>query len=93
MAERTRTDWTWGWQFEAACRGQDAGLFFAPSYFEKHEEKEAREAKAKVFCMRCPVRDHCLDYALRIREAHGIWGGLNEMERRQLLRQRQLAAG
>ena len=27
----------------------------------------------------------CLDYALAIREPHGIWGGLNEHERRELL--------
>ena len=32
----------------------------------------------------CTVRQECLDYALRIREQHGIWGGLNEAERRSL---------
>ena len=26
----------------------------------------------------------CLDYAIRIHEPHGIWGGLNEMERKQM---------
>jgi WhiB family redox-sensing transcriptional regulator len=85
--------WTWGWQLEAACRGEDASLFFAPNYFEKREEKLAREAKAKAFCARCPVREECLEYALRIREPHGIWGGMNEFERRQLLRERALRAG
>lgn len=90
MAERMRGDWTWGWQFDAACRGEDSTLFFAPNYFERREEKEAREARAKVFCSRCPVRETCLEYALRIREAHGVWGGLNEMERRHLLRRREL---
>ena len=30
------------------------------------------------------MRRECLDYALRIREPHGIWGGLNEIERRML---------
>lgn len=81
----------WGWQFDAACRGEDASLFFAPSYFEKREEKAAREARAKVYCARCPVRRECLEYALKVREPHGIWGGLNELERRQLLRERALA--
>jgi WhiB family redox-sensing transcriptional regulator len=85
--------WTWGWQFEAACRGQDTSLFFAPNYFEKRHEKDAREAKAKAYCRVCSVRQQCLEYALRIREPHGIWGGLNEMERRQLLRQRHVTAG
>jgi WhiB family redox-sensing transcriptional regulator len=93
VAERMYADWTWGWQFEAACRGEDSSLFFAPNYFEKREEKYGREAIAKAICARCPVRDVCLEYALRIRETHGIWGGLNEFERRQLLRQRTLQAG
>ncbi len=35
--------------------------------------------------MGCRVREDCLDYALRIREPHGIWGGLNENERKALL--------
>jgi WhiB family redox-sensing transcriptional regulator len=85
--------WTWGWQQEAACRGVDASLFFAPNYFEKREEKLARESRAKAYCARCPVRKECLEYALRIREPHGIWGGMNESERRQLLRERALQAG
>ena len=45
------------WQHGAACRGQDAIYFFAPNYFERREEKNAREAVAKSFCVRCPVRD------------------------------------
>ena len=89
------TDWRIGWQFLAACRGEDSSLFFAPSHFEKREEKHAREAKAKAICAVCPVRPDCLDYALRIREAHGVWGGLNEVERRAVLRARtqERAAG
>ncbi len=86
-------DRMWGWQFDAACRGEDSALFFAPNYFERREEKDAREAGAKVICARCPVRDECLEYALRIREPHGIWGGLNEMERRLLLRERARRVG
>lgn len=93
MAEEVHAGWSWGWQFHGACRGEDPSLFFAPNYFEKREEKEAREAQAKAICRRCPVREPCLEYALRIREPHGIWGGLNELERRQLLRQRALQAG
>lgn len=93
MAERMHADWTWGWQFDAACRGEDSTLFFAPNYFEKREEKDARERKAKAICGRCSVREQCLEYALKIREPHGIWGGLNELERRQLLRQRSIQAG
>ena len=84
--------WNSGWQQLAACRGEDSSHFFAPSYFEKRHEKNAREAVAKAICGRCPVRTDCLEYALDVRETHGIWGGLNEMERRALLRQRARAA-
>lgn len=93
MVERLFADWTYGWQFDAACRGEDSALFFAPNYFEKRTEKDGRESRAKAICDRCPVRAPCLDYALKIREPHGIWGGLNEFERRQLLRQRALQVG
>jgi WhiB family redox-sensing transcriptional regulator len=93
VVERMRAGWTWGWQFDGACRGEDSSLFFAPSYFEKREEKAAREVKAKAICSGCSVREPCLEYALRVREPHGIWGGLNEYERRQRLRQQALQAG
>ena len=78
------------WRDEAACRAEDTTVFFAPSYFEKRWEKNAREAKAKALCVRCPVAAPCLEYALATREPHGVWGGLNETERRQLLRQQTL---
>ncbi len=83
------TEWMLGWQFRAACRGEDSSLFFAPTYFERKEQKDAREDRARAICSRCPVRVDCLEYALRIREPHGIWGGLNELERRNLLRARE----
>lgn len=84
-------EWAMGWQYRAACRGEDSSVFFAPNYFERKDEKEAREAKAKALCVRCPVRLECLDYALRAREPHGIWGGLNEVERKALIRERESA--
>ena len=72
------------WQEKAACRGPHTALFFPPSHFERKDDKEARESRAKSICATCPVRKPCLAYALRIREPHGIWGGLNEVERRAL---------
>ena len=86
-------DRTTQWQHLAACRGEDSAYFYAPNYFEKRAEKNAREAVAKALCVRCPVREICLEYALEVRETHGIWGGLNEMERRAVLRERARQAG
>ena len=80
--------WDIGWQFRAACRGDASALFFPPQTSEERDERREREARAKAICAACPVRSECLEYALRIREPHGIWGGLNELERRHLLRAR-----
>jgi WhiB family transcriptional regulator, redox-sensing transcriptional regulator len=76
------------WQVRAACKGPQAAAFFPPTHAERKEEKAAREARAKTICETCVVRCECLEYAVRIREPHGIWGGLNETERKQLLERR-----
>jgi WhiB family transcriptional regulator, redox-sensing transcriptional regulator len=76
------------WQVRAACRGPQSTAFFPPTHAERKEEKVAREARAKAICATCVVRRDCLEYAIRIREPHGIWGGLNESERKQLLERR-----
>ena len=73
------------WKRRAACRGPEAALFFAPAVPEARPDRETREARAKAICSSCSVQPECLDYALRIREPHGIWGGLNEVERRMVL--------
>ena len=72
------------WQAGAACRGQSAVIFFAPTHFARKEARAMRERQAKTVCASCPVRRDCLNFALRIREPHGIWGGLNEIERRAI---------
>jgi WhiB family redox-sensing transcriptional regulator len=76
------------WQLKAACRGPQAEIFFPPAHAERKEEKLQREERAKAICRMCSVRVDCLEYAVRIREPHGIWGGLNEMERRQVAERR-----
>lgn len=76
------------WQVKAACRGPQAAVFFPPPVFERKDEKIDRESRAKEICQSCAVRKDCLDYALSIREPHGIWGGLNEVERKHLMAQR-----
>ena len=73
------------WQLAAACRGETASSFYPPVHFERKELRIARERVAKSICATCPVRPECLSYALHTTEPHGIWGGLNELERRQLV--------
>lgn len=81
----TRTIPVSGWQDRAACRGPQAEAFFPPSRPERREEKRRREARAKAICESCIVRTTCLEHALGVGEQHGIWGGMNEAERRALL--------
>jgi len=70
------------WQRLAACKGPYSEFFFPPSSPERKDDRAEREAAAKAICADCQVRRDCLDYALSIQEPHGIWGGLNEVERR-----------
>ena len=72
------------WRQRAACQGIDAEVFYP------NTEEEAEEAKA--ICNVCPVRETCLEYALANREREGVWGGLNERERRRVSRQRRKTA-
>ncbi len=72
------------WQRHAACKGPRAELFFPPTSPERKEDRMARERDAKAICASCAVCGDCLTYALRIKEAHGIWGGTTELERRDL---------
>lgn len=77
-----------GWQYRAACKGPQSELFFAPNHLERKKDRQQRESAAKAICRTCPVLSQCREYALMVREPHGIWGGLNEYERRQLLSRR-----
>lgn len=36
----------------------------------------------------CPVREHCLEYALQRKERFGVWGGMTERERKRLSKTR-----
>jgi WhiB family transcriptional regulator, redox-sensing transcriptional regulator len=77
-----------GWQYRAACKGPQSHLFFPPNHIERKQERQRRERAAKAICRECPVVQECREYALMVREPHGIWGGLNEYERRQALARR-----
>ncbi|HEX9504524.1 MAG TPA: WhiB family transcriptional regulator [Acidimicrobiia bacterium] len=72
------------WRTRAACRGPETALFFPPTNTERREDRDARERRAKAICGGCPVRRECLQYAIGVGEMHGIWGGMNEAERRAM---------
>ena len=73
------------WQQTGACR--TAGTqsdFYPPMHTERKQERLARERRAKSVCAACPVQMQCLEYAIEADERYGIWGGLNQDERRLL---------
>ena len=73
------------WQQTGACR--DAGSqsdFYPPMHSERKPERLARERRAKSVCAACPVQVQCLEHAVAADERYGIWGGLNQDERRLL---------
>jgi WhiB family redox-sensing transcriptional regulator len=74
------------WESLAACLDAPPSLFAAVAAREPFADRTARDQEAKAVCSQCPVRTECLDYALRVREPLGIWGGLDESERRALIR-------
>ncbi|MGI5414274.1 WhiB family transcriptional regulator [Actinomadura luteofluorescens] len=79
----------WAWQERAACRGEGLALFFGPATGDDREyppAKRDREAEAKWICGLCEVRTDCLEYALDAGEKYGIFGGLNEEERKRFRR-------
>ena len=73
------------WQYDALCRQHSSNLFFPPATFEKKEDREKRELKAKSVCNGCPDKFHGLEEAYEISEPFGVWGGMNEVERKRNL--------
>jgi WhiB family redox-sensing transcriptional regulator len=72
------------WRESAACRRADPELFFPIGSGGAAAAAEIQQAKA--VCARCLVRRPCLAYALVTGQQYGIWGGLDENERRPLHR-------
>ncbi|GAA3226026.1 WhiB family transcriptional regulator [Actinocorallia longicatena] len=61
---------------DGECR-YDPDLHTGPDAFtaETLAERQARIDAARDICETCPVRDACLEYALRVTPTHGVWAG------------------
>ncbi len=60
------------WMEQAACKGRTA-LFF-PTYAERPQARQRREAKALALCARCPVQQTCREWGRQHHE-YGISSG------------------
>ena len=83
------TDDAWHWRRFAACGGLDVEIFYHPDG-ERGHQKNARITRAKQICRRCPVLSECATWALSTREPYGVWGGMSEDERADILGVRSL---
>jgi WhiB family transcriptional regulator, redox-sensing transcriptional regulator len=63
------------------CQGENRDLFFPDDYGLRHR---AEIEEAKEICLRCPVRLHCLDWAVPQASLDGIWGATTPPERRRI---------
>ena len=72
------------WQYAGACHNADPGVFFSPEA-ERGAKRERREEAAKALCRRCPVIQRCREHALKVQEPYGVWGGLSESDRANLV--------
>ena len=65
------------WRDFAACQNSDIDFF---------SEKIDDKYQARALCVsECPVRQQCLEYALREKIIWGVWGGVDEYELRRSL--------
>lgn len=80
---------TGDWRDDAECRTTDPETFFpiGGSVLAKQQTLAAKEV-----CGRCPARIECLDWAVATKQVSGVWGGLSEAERLELIEVRGDAA-
>jgi WhiB family redox-sensing transcriptional regulator len=71
------------WRASAACRYVDPDLHFPTAHASGWL---AQIEEAKQVCRGCPVREACLEWALKTGQSAGVWGGLSERERKGLRR-------
>ncbi|MPZ00722.1 MAG: WhiB family transcriptional regulator [Actinophytocola sp.] len=77
------------WRHRAACRDEDPELFF-PVTDIGPGAKQVDEAKS--ICATCPVRERCLRFALDNGLTYGVFGGMTEQDRADLVRRSAHAA-
>jgi WhiB family redox-sensing transcriptional regulator len=77
----------WEWQEEGVCRSFETNTFFLENSL-RGKKKSQKEKIAVSICNTCPVKMQCLEHALNTPEIYGVWGGMTEEQRHQILRKR-----
>jgi len=74
------------WIQRALCRDVDPDIFF-PIGTTGPALEQVEQAKA--ICARCKVQAQCLEWSLATGQDSGVWGGMDEEERREIRRARR----
>lgn len=72
------------WRQGAVCVQVDPELWFP--------DRGGTAVQAKALCRTCPVRQECLEYALKAKVTFGIWGGYGYRDRLKIIEARSTAA-
>lgn len=75
-------EYDWGyldapWRKEGLCLDADPDLFFP--------DQGVPNKEGRAICEACPVQTECLSFAIENGERHGIWGGLTQDERADMV--------
>lgn len=83
------------WRKNAACRGADPETFFPIFKRGRGANLQSDPAfhAAMAYCDACPVLEPCRRFAIDTGQDYGIWGGMDEEQRRELRRQLGLRGG
>ena len=79
----------WATDPDRACKDAPLDVFFPIGH---GSAQLGAITRAKEICAGCPVRSACLEWSLTAGERWGIWGGLDERERRAVLARRRRGA-
>jgi len=70
------------WRDNASCKKMGNTLFFQTLHNNSKKILESIN-EVKALCESCPVKEDCLDFAVRNDIKDGIWGGMTPTERKQ----------
>lgn len=69
------------WRDQAECNGVSIDIFIGP---EEETWNPRRVKLAMQFCNACPVRQECLEYAIKEDIRVGIYGGTTWRQRKMM---------
>lgn len=84
MPARGDMDGKNSWKLQGRCR--------VSKYPDRwYSNNRSEQLEAKRICSGCEVKERCLEEALAKGDIWGVWGGMNQSDRREVIRERKRA--